>query len=319
MAGSQERVLRRRIRSIQSTRKTTRAMELIAASRIVRAQQRIAGGRPYVERIDSLASDLVGAPGTGHHRLIEPPDPLRRVALVVITSDRGLCGAYNTQVLRTVERVLAEHRSEGHERMLVTVGRRGQSYLRFRGYDVEHTVVGITDRPTYLDARRVADMVVGPFLDGEVDQIELISTRFVSAGSQRVEHRVVVPVPAHLRTEHEADGEGGGDTEGRVDYDAEPSEEEILDRLLPSLIEAQLFLALLDASASEHASRQRAMKAATDNADDLVTTLRRVMNRARQDTITTEIMDIVGGAEALRQVGDGHQTEPRSEPRSATT
>jgi F-type H+-transporting ATPase subunit gamma len=301
-------------------------MELIAASRIVRAQQRIAGGRPYVERIDSLASDLVGAPGTGHHRLIEPPDPLRRVALVVITSDRGLCGAYNTQVLRTLERVLAEHQSEGHERMLVTVGRRGQSYLRFRGYDTEHTVVGVTDRPTYLDARRVADTVIGPFVDGEVDQIELISTRFLSAGTQRVEHRVVVPVPAHLAVAAGPGGrpvgtaqEGGDDTEGRVDYDAEPSEEEILDRLLPSLIEAQLFLALLDASASEHASRQRAMKAATDNADDLVTTLRRVMNRARQDTITTEIMDIVGGAEALRQVGDGHETEPRSEPRSAST
>jgi F-type H+-transporting ATPase subunit gamma len=292
-------------------------MELIAASRIVRAQQRIAGGRPYVERIDSLASDLVGAPGTGHHRLTEPPDPLRRVALVVITSDRGLCGAYNTQVLRTVERVLAEHQSEGHERTLVTVGRRGQSYLRFRGYDIEHAVVGITDRPTYLDARRVADMVVGPFVDGEVDQIELVSTRFVSAGTQRVEHRVVVPVLGHLAPDTAQDG--GDDTEGRVDYDAEPSEEEILDRLLPSLIEAQLFLALLDASASEHASRQRAMKAATDNADDLVTSLRRVMNRARQDTITTEIMDIVGGAEALRQVGDGHETEPRSEPRSATT
>jgi F-type H+-transporting ATPase subunit gamma len=290
-------------------------MELIAASRIVRAQQRIAGGRPYVERIDSLASDLVGAPGTGHHRLIEAPDPLRRVALVVITSDRGLCGAYNTQVLRTLERVLAEHQSEGRERMLVTVGRRGQSYLRFRGYDVAHAVLGITDRPTYLDARRVADMVVGPFVDGEVDQIELISTRFVSAGTQRVEHRVVVPVPGHVG----ADSEGEEDTGGRMDYDAEPSEEEILDRLLPSLIEAQLFLALLDASASEHASRQRAMKAATDNADDLVTTLRRIMNRARQDTITTEIMDIVGGAEALRQVGDGHETEPRSEPRSAST
>ena len=197
--------------------------------------------------------------------------------------------------------------------MLVTVGRRGQSYLRFRGYDVEHAVVGITDRPTYLDARRVADMVVGPFVGGEVDQIELISTRFLSAGTQRVEHRVVVPVPGHLGVETEDDGEG------RVDYDAEPSEEEILDRLLPSLIEAQLFLALLDASASEHASRQRAMKAATDNADDLVTILRRIMNRARQDTITNEIMDIVGGAEALRHTGDGYDTEPRSEPRSATT
>ncbi len=313
MAGSQERVLRRRIKSIQSTRKTTRAMELIAASRIVRAQQRIAGGRPYVDRIDSLASDLVGAPGTGHHRLIEPPDPLQRVAVVIITSDRGLCGAYNTQVLRTAERVLAEHRAAGRERTLVTVGRRGQSYLRFRGYDVERAVIGITDRPTYLDARQVADMVVGPFVGGEVDQIELISTRFVSAGTQRVEHRVVVPVPGPAGA-----GDDGDDGEGRVDYDAEPSEEEILDALLPSLIEAQLFLALLEASASEHASRQRAMKAATDNADDLVTALRRIMNRARQDTITTEIMDIVGGAEALRQSGQGHEPEP-SEPRSATT
>ncbi|HWC39344.1 MAG TPA: ATP synthase F1 subunit gamma [Acidimicrobiales bacterium] len=311
MAGSQERVLRRRIRSIQSTRKTTRAMELIAASRIVRAQQRIGGGRPYVERIDSLASDLVGAPGTGHHRLIEPPDPLRRVAVVVITSDRGLCGPYNTQVLRTTERVLAEHEAQGHERTLVVVGRRGQSYLRFRGYDIAHTVVGITDRPTYLDARQVADRVIGPFVDADVDQIELISTRFISAGTQRVEHRVVVPVPGQL-----GEDDDGGEDEARVDYDAEPSEEEILDRLLPSLIEAQLFLALLDASASEHAARQRAMKAATDNADDLVTNLRRVMNRARQDTITSEIIDIVGGAEALRGEGAGHEPEP-SEPRSA--
>jgi len=293
--------------------KTTRAMELIAASRIVRAQQRIGGARPYVERIEALASDLVGAPGTGHHRLIEPPDPLRRVGVVVIASDRGLCGAYNSQVLRTAERVLDQHESEGRERFLLVVGRRGQSYLRFRGYGIDESVVGVTDRPTYLDARRVAQAVIGPFVGGEVDQIELISTHFESAGTQRVHHNVVVPVPPTEADEaDEADG-------GRVDYDAEPSEEEILDRLLPSLIEARLFLALLEASASEHAARQRAMKAATDNADDLITSLRRIMNRARQDTITNEIMDIVGGAEALRQTGDGYDTEPRSEPRSATT
>jgi F-type H+-transporting ATPase subunit gamma len=295
--------------------KTTRAMELIAASRIVRAQQRIGGARPYVERIEALASSLVGAPGTGHHRLIEPPDPLRRVGVVVIASDRGLCGAYNSQVLRTAERALDQHESEGHERLLVVVGRRGQSYLRFRGYDIDRSVVGVTDRPTYLDARNVADTVIGPFVGGEIDQIELISTHFESAGTQRVHRSVVVPVP-ESETE---DGGAADDTEGRVDYDAEPSEEEILDRLLPSLIEARLFLALLEASASEHAARQRAMKAATDNADDLITSLRRIMNRARQDTITNEIMDIVGGAEALRQAGDGHDTEPRSEPRSATT
>jgi F-type H+-transporting ATPase subunit gamma len=230
------------------------------------------------------------------------------VALVVITSDRGLAGPYNTLVLRATEQVLAEHRSQGHERLLVVVGRRGQSYLRFRGVDVANAVVGITDRPTYLDARRVADLVIGPFVDGDIDQIELVSTRFVSAGIQRVEHRVVVPVPGDLGE----DGEG----EARPDYDAEPSEEEILDRLLPSLIEAQLFLALLEASASEHAARQRAMKAATDNADDLITNLVRVMNRARQDTITSEIIDIVGGAEALRGEGAGHEPQP-SEPRSA--
>jgi F-type H+-transporting ATPase subunit gamma len=292
--------------------KTTRAMELIAASRIVRAQQRIAGARPYVERIEGLGSDLVGAPGTGHHRLIEPPDPFRKVAVVVITSDRGLCGAYNSSVLRAAERVLDEHAAAGRERQLVVVGRRGQSYLRFRGYDIDEAVVGVTDKPTYLDARSVADMVTGPFVGGEVDQIELVSTHFESAGTQRVRHGVVVPVTS-------PEGESAEDGESRVDYDAEPSEEEILDSLLPSLVEARLFLALLEASASEHASRQRAMKAATDNADDLITTLRRVMNRARQDTITTEIMDIVGGAEALRQAGQGHETEPRSEPRSATT
>jgi F-type H+-transporting ATPase subunit gamma len=155
--------------------------------------------------------------------------------------------------------------------------------------------------------------VIAPFVGEEIDQIELISTRFRSAGTQRVDHRVVAPVPSHAETD-----EGADDGAGRTDYDAEPSEEEILDSLLPSLIEAQLFLALLEASASEHASRQRAMKSATDNADDLITTLRRIMNRARQDTITTEIMDIVGGAEALRGAGQGYEPEP-SEPRSTIT
>jgi F-type H+-transporting ATPase subunit gamma len=286
VAGGQERALRRRIRSIESIRKTTRAMELISGSRIVRAQQRILAARPYVGELNSLAADLAAAPGGQGHRMLAAPDPPRSAALVVIASDRGLCGAYNANVLRQAEQVIASR--PGVETRVLAVGRRAESYLRFRGRPAARVFTGITDRPRFEDARAVADAVVGAFSEGELDLVEVVSTRFHSAGVQAVERHQVLPV--------------GDEHEGtRLDYELEPGRDDLLDSLARPLAEARLYLALLEAAASEHAARQRTMKAATDNANELITNLRRVMNRARQDSITTEIMDIVGGAEALRK------------------
>ncbi len=303
MAGGQERILKRRIKSVESTRKTTRAMELIAGSRIVRAQQRIVSARPYTERVDSIAADAAAAPGPRSHRLLVTPESPSSVALLVISSDGGLCGPYNSSVLRAAERRLATLGAQGLRTLLVTVGKKAQAYFRYRGVEVTHALTGMTDRPTYEDARRVAELISRPFHAGEVDRVEIVSTRFLSAGSQKVEQRNVVPLV------DESEGQEGL----RVDYELEPDRDELLEALAPLLIESRIFMALLEASASEHSARQRAMKAATDNADDLITNLRRVMNRVRQDAITTEIMDIVGGAEALRHAQGASTAVPPPE------
>ncbi|HWG73265.1 MAG TPA: F0F1 ATP synthase subunit gamma [Acidimicrobiales bacterium] len=304
MAGGQERVLRRRIRSVQSTKKITRAMELIAASRIVRARQAITAARPYVEKMAEVVADLADTPDASTHPMFRRPDSTARAALVVITGDRGLAGAYNTSVLRAAERRAAEHRGRGAEVMLVTTGRKAESYFRFRNQPVAESVTGVSDRPGFDDARRVVAAVMEAFTAGEVDQVDLVYTRFVSMGTQTVTTRQLVP----LEDRAEEGARGGEDDHHRVAYEYEPDPREILDQLLPRWLEAEVFAALLEAAASEHAARQRAMKAATDNADELTKTLSRVMNRARQDTITSEIMEIVGGAEALRQSSDGGGT-----------
>ncbi|HLI24005.1 MAG TPA: F0F1 ATP synthase subunit gamma [Acidimicrobiales bacterium] len=290
MAGGQERLLRRRIRSVQSTRKITRAMELIAASRIVRAQQAIKAARPYVDQMREVVRNLADTPEAANHPIFRRPDSMRRAALIVITADRGLAGAYNSSVLRASERTLARHRQEGHDVMLVTVGRKADSHFRFRNRPPATAVTGISDRPGFADARRVVGAVMEAYAEGDLDQVQLIYTRFRSMGVQEVTLRQLVPLE-----DVESDEEVGH----HVDYEYEPDPREILDRLLPRWLEAEVFAALLESAASEHAARQRAMKAATDNADELTKVLTRRMNRARQDTITTEIMEIVGGAEAL--------------------
>lgn len=287
MAGGQERILRRRIRSIQSTRKTTRAMELIASSRIARAQARINAARPYAQALDAVVADLAAAPNAGNLRLFRPAPEGSGVAVVAIAGDRGLSGAYNTNVLRAAEQAMEAAGSR--VRLVVAVGRRAQAYLRFRGRHVDELLTGMTDRPTYEDARALAAPVLRALDDERIAEIRLVSTRFYSLGRQRVEERSVLPVSAEA-----------GDA---FDYETEPERDVLAERLLPIVVESRLHLGLLEAAASEHVARQRAMKAATDNADDLITTLRRGMNRARQDAITTEIMDIVGGAEALRHAG----------------
>ena len=320
MAGGQERILRRRIRSIQSTQKITRAMELIAASRIVRAQLAIAAARPYVEKMSEVVAHLSRTPEARKHPLFREPEAVRRAAVITIAGDRGLSGAYNSSVLRATERVVRDHAAAGHDVMLVTVGRKAGGYFRFRNQPIAEGFTGVADRPTVQDANRIVEVVMGPFMAGEIDEIDLVYTHFESIGRQEVRARTLIPI--------DPDAAGAGDEPaptpaGRpegfvVDYDYEPEPAALLDRLLPSWLQGELFAALLSASASEYVARQRAMKAATDNADDLITSLTRVMNRARQDAITTEITEIVGGAEALRSgAGDDDYNETYEDPDAA--
>ncbi|MCU1380526.1 MAG: synthase gamma chain [Acidimicrobiales bacterium] len=296
MASGQERILRRRIKSVQSTKKITKAMELISASRIVKAQQRVAAARPYSEQITAVIGNLAAAGAGLSSPLLQQRDVVRTVAYVVITSDRGLAGAYNSNVIRSAERAVRAAQAEGKETRLVVIGKKAEKYFRFRKMPLEASWQGMTDTPTYEDARKVATFVTEKFVSGEYDQVELIYTQFLSLGTQRVVNRRFMPLES---TAIEAAAAGPS-----ADYEFEPDPGLILERLLPRYAEARLFAALLDASASEHAARQRAMKSATDNAEELITKLSRVMNRARQDAITTEIMEIISGAESLAQ-GEG--------------
>jgi F-type H+-transporting ATPase subunit gamma len=298
VAGGIERALRRRIKSIQSTKKITRAMELIAASRIVRAQQRVAAARPYSEQLTEVIRNLSKAGAGLDQPLLTPRDEITTVAFVVITADRGLAGGYNSNVERTTERAIAREQAAGHDYRLIVTGKKGQTFFRYRNYRVDASFTGFSETPTYENAREVATEIVARFADNEVDQVQLIYTQFLSVGSQRVVERRFVPMDASAITE---DSRGDDDGGTKAAYEFEPSPDAILEQLLPRYVESRLFSAMLEAAASEQAARQRAMKSATDNANELITTLERVANRARQDMITTEIMEIVGGAEGMAQ------------------
>jgi F-type H+-transporting ATPase subunit gamma len=271
-------------------------MELIAASRIVKAQQRVAAAVPYSEQITEVVKDLAAAGGASQSPLLSGRE-VKTTAYVVITADRGLCGGYNAGVQRAAEGEIKQNVLNGSDYTVIAVGRKAEGYFRFRGYKIDRTFAGFSDNPTYADAKQIGEYVVEQYLAGNIDRVELVYTRFISAGSQEVVQRPLVP----LERETVEGGDGKGlDADGTpADFEFEPDPGTILDTLLPRYIEARIYAALLNAAASEHAFRQRAMKSATDNAEELIKTLSRIMNRARQDSITTEIMEIVGGAEAL--------------------
>ncbi|MCU1497239.1 MAG: synthase gamma chain [Acidimicrobiales bacterium] len=298
MAGGQERALKRRIKSVQSTKKITKAMELISASRIAKAQERVAAARPYSERITEVIRNLAAAGAGGDSPLLNPRDEITTVAYVVVAADRGLAGGYNSAVIRSAERRMAADNEAGRTTALVTVGKKATGYFRFRGYEIAASFTGFSDAPTYEDARDVARHVAEKFESGEYSEVHLAYTSFLSLGSQVADVVQYMPLDAAAIDDAEAQGPS-------ADYEFEPDPSEILERLLPRYAEARLYAAFLDAAASEHAARQRAMKSATENAEDMIVRLGRVMNRARQDAITTEIMEIVGGAEALRQAASG--------------
>jgi F-type H+-transporting ATPase subunit gamma len=289
---AQLRVVRRRIGAVRSTMKITRAMELISASRLVRAQERVAQSRPYTEEITAALESVVSTEVLLEHPLLEQRRETQAAAVLVVTSDRGLAGPYNANVLRTAEELQVRLRDDGMEPRLYVIGRKGLAYYRFRQRPVEESWTGFSDQPTYDDARRVVDALVEEFISLRVDQIHAVFTDFVSAGTQRAVARRFVPLVIEEVEE--------GPPEPIPQYLYEPSPERLLDALLPRYVEARVFTALLEAAASEHAARRRAMKAATDNASELIEDLTREYNQARQAEITQEIMEIVGGAEALQ-------------------
>jgi F-type H+-transporting ATPase subunit gamma len=294
MAGGQERILRRRIKSVQSTRKITKAMELIAASQISRSQARIIANRPYRDGMRRIIVEAAKADPAGAAKLLAVPERVDSAVVLVLTGDRGLSGAYNSSAMRAGERLVRKLENEGTAVSLFSVGKKAGAFYRFRGIDLVEGFTGMSDRPTFEDARRIAATVAAPFVNGDAQQVMLVSTRFLSAATQSVEVQQLLP----LSLPDIPEDDGPKVLKGYTEF--EPEVEQLLKTLAPKALESEIFSALLEGAASFHVSQQRAMAAATDNADELGQNLSRIMNRARQDSITTEIMEIVGGAEALR-------------------
>jgi len=294
MAGGQERVLRRRIKSVQSTRKITKAMELIAASQIPRSLARIIANRPYRVGMQRIVLEAALADPAGAKRLLAMPEKVDTALVLVVTGDRGLSGPYNNASLRAGERLVEKLQREGTQVRLYCVGKKAAAFFRYRGLSVEENFVGFLDRPTFADAQVIARHIAAPYIDGEAQQVLLVSMRYLSAGSQAVNVSQLLPLVVPEMPVDDSPKSLKGYTE------FEPEVEKLLFFLAPRALESEIFSALLEGAAAFHTSQQRAMAAATDNADELGQTLTRVMNRARQDSITTEIMEIVGGAEALR-------------------
>lgn len=310
--GAQIRVYRRRIKSVQSTKKITGAMQLIAGSRLGRARGRLNAVRPYGDAIVRVTTTAVSEVSLDH-ALLKKRDNPRRAGILVVTSDRGLAGAYSANVLRAVASLEAELQERGMETVLYVVGRKGEGYYNFRSRKVEKSWVGMTENPTGETARDIRDTLLEAYLRGEseqgheaaaaggpvaLDEIHVVATKFVNLLSQQV--RLVKLLPLKVTTEVAS-------SEPRPLYDFEPDEDSVLDAVLRRYVASVIALALLEAAASESASRQRAMKSATENADDLIRDLTRLANEARQADITTEINEIVGGADALAATGSEYE------------
>ncbi len=312
---AQLRELRAKIRATKSIGKITKAMELIATSRIGRAQARVEASRPYAEEITKVLSALAGgAASLDDPFLVERPDP-KRAAVLVVTSDKGLCGGYNTNVLRATEELLSLLRSEGKEPQVYVIGGKGLNYYRFRNREVVDSWTGFSDQPHYENAAAAGETLTKAFLAGAdddangpgedgvlgVDEVHIVYTEFKSMLTQTPVAKRMAP----LEVEYVEDGAEGAAQPGEIlpAYEFEPSADRLLSALLPKYINTRIFSALLESAASELAARRTAMKSASDNASELVETYTRLANQARQAQITQEISEIVGGADALAAVG----------------
>jgi F-type H+-transporting ATPase subunit gamma len=316
--GAQLRVIRQRVRSVKAIAKITRAQELIASSRIIKAQERVRASSPYAREIVKALSAVISHDVRIDHPLLREQPESNRAAVLLITSDRGFCGGYNANVIREAESLMSLLRDEGKEPIPYIVGRKGSTWYRFRQRDVGGEWSGFSDRPSFADAEEIGQQLVARFLEPPetgVGEIHVVYTEFVSMLSQRVQVRRVVPLEIE-ESEAETAAAGsvgvGTTTGGREatvppEYEFEPSAEAVLDTLLPNYIESRIWHMLLQAAASEHAARRRAMKSATDNANELVGKLTMEANQARQAEITQEISEIVGGANALAEASAGSE------------
>ncbi len=303
MAG-QVRILRRRIKSIRSTKKITKAQELIATSRIAKLQERVAASKPYAEAITDVVTALASSSNIDHPLLVAR-EQVRRAGVVVVTSDRGMCGGYNANVLRTAEQLLARLREDGVEPVVYVVGRKGVGYYRFRGREIAESWTGFSEQPGFVNARDIGETLINAFDAGDndaasdegssgpgLDELHIVYTQFRSLMTQKATATRLAPMEVE------------DVSEGTVpSYEFEPEPEALLDALLPKYVNTRIYAALLDSAASESASRRRAMKSATDNAEELIKKYTRDMNSARQADITQEISEIVGGANALAAAG----------------
>ncbi len=302
---AQVRVLRQRVKSVRSTQKITKAQEMIATSRIAKAQAKVAAAAPYSAQITDVLTALASA-STLDHPLLNERDEPKRAGILLITADRGLCGAYNSAVIKAAEELAALLRSQGKEPVIYVIGRKGLGYFTFRQRAIAESWTGFSERPTYADAERATEALLPAFIagsagstpDGEsgIDEIHLVSTHFVSMITQRPQARRMAPMEIEYV-------ESDSDTL-LPSYEFEPSSDRLLDEMLPKYLKTRIYAALLDAAASESAARRAACKAATDNANDIIRNLSRQANQARQAQITQELTEIVGGADALAASGN---------------
>ncbi|MFI7406624.1 F0F1 ATP synthase subunit gamma [Streptomyces sp. NPDC049541] len=301
--GAQLRVYKRRIRSVTATKKITKAMEMIAASRVVKAQRKVAASTPYAQEL-TRAVTAVGTGSNTKHPLTTQAETVTRSAVLLLTSDRGLAGAFNSNAIKAAEQLTARLEGEGKEVDIYIVGRRGLAHYNFRERKVTESWTGFTDEPTYADAKKVAAPLIEAIetetAEGGVDELHIVFTEFVSMMTQTALDDRLLPLSLE-EVAKDATPQG----EILPLYDFEPSAEDVLDALLPRYVESRIYNALLQSAASKHAATRRAMKSATDNAGELITTLSRLANAARQAEITQEISEIVGGSAALADATAG--------------
>ena len=293
---SSQRDIKRRISSVQNTKKITKAMEMVAAARLRRAAQRIEATRPYAMRMNEFIAgmaryvevDPAGFPLLAQH------DEVRRVAVVTLTADRGLCGAFNSNIVRAAQHLIRSYGAEGVETDLIVVGKKGAGTFRFQHQAVANSYLGITDKPSFLDAQAIANRLTELYTSGRVDRVVLIFNHFISAIEQRVDEQVVLPIQEEVVAENAPPAAAP-----RLDFEFEPPAEAILNLLLPSYLQIAVYRALLESTASEHGARMTAMRNASESAGEMIDALTLAMNRARQASITQEILEVVAGADAL--------------------
>src|SRR5215217_7844244 len=294
--------IRGRISSVKNIRKITRAMEMISAARLRKAEQRIEALRPYADAIRRMtARASQAADNIPNLPILQEKENVQTVGILLITGDRGLAGPFNSQILRAGNQRMRDLQADGKEVLWYAVGRRGVSSLEFRGFDVGGSWTGFTDRPAFADARHVADGLVSAYVDDKVDRVEVFYNGYISPVNQEVRHETLLPLQqADVLGDADAQDEDDDDPHSRALWIYEPDPEEILARLVPDYVEISIYRALLESTASEHGARMSAMRNASDNAVDIIDDLTLEANRQRQAEITQEIMEVVAGAEGLR-------------------